>query len=148
MELRHANHCVYKIRYHIVFCMKYRNKLLNNDITNFLKITCSEIGERYSFVFDAIGCDGDHVHLFVGAEPKNSPSRVMQIIKNITARKIFKEYPEIRKQLWGGELWSDGGYIGTVGDGTTSDIITNYVQNQGNQEEKQAYKQMKIIDFN
>ena len=71
-----------------------------------------------------------------------------EIIKNITARKIFKEYPEIRKQLWGGELWSDGGYIGTVGDGTTSDIITNYVQNQGNQEEKQAYKQMKIIDFN
>ena len=71
----------------------------------------------------------------------------MQIIKSITARNIFKEFPEIRKQLWGGELWSDGGYIGTVGDGTTSDIIKNYVQNQGNEEEKQAYKQMKIIDF-
>ena len=131
----------------MVFCMKYRKKLLNEDITDFLKTTCSEIGERYYFEFDAIGCDGDHVHLFVGAEPKNSPSRVMQIIKSITARKIFKEYPEIRKQLWGGELWSDGGYIGTVGDGTTSDIIKNYVQNQGNEEEKQAYKQMKIIDF-
>jgi putative transposase len=78
---------------------------------------------------------------------KNSPSRVMQIIKSITAREIFKEYPGIRKQLWGGELWSDGGYIGTVGDGTTSDIIKNYVQNQGNEEEKQSYKQMKIIDF-
>jgi putative transposase len=71
----------------------------------------------------------------------------MQIIKSITARNLFKEFPEIRKQLWGGELWSDGGYIGTVGDGTTSDIIKNYVQNQGNQEEKQAYKQMRIIDF-
>jgi putative transposase len=71
----------------------------------------------------------------------------MQIIKSITARNIFKEFPEIRKQLWGGELWSDGGYIGTVGDGTTSDIIKNYVQNQGNQEEKQAHKQMRIIDF-
>jgi putative transposase len=131
----------------MVFCMKYRKKLLNNDIANFLKNICSEIGERYSFEFDAIGCDGDHVHLFVGAEPKNSPSRVMQIIKSITAREIFKEYPGIRKQLWGGELWSDGGYIGTVGDGTTSDIIKNYVQNQGNEEEKQSYKQMKIIDF-
>ena len=112
----------------MVFCMKYRKKLLNNDIANFLKNICSEIGERYSFEFDAIGCDGDHVHLFVGAEPKHSPSRVMQIIKSITARNIFKEFPEIRKQLWGGELWSDGGYIGTVGDGTTSDIIKNYVQ--------------------
>jgi putative transposase len=116
MELRHAKNCVYKIRYHIVFCMKYRKKILNNDITNFLKNICSEIGERYSFEFDAIGCDGDHVHLFVGAAPKDSPSRVMQIIKSITARKIFKECPEIRKQLWGGELCSDGEYIGTVGD--------------------------------
>ena len=147
MELRHANHCVYKIRYHMVFCMKYRKKLLNNDAANFLKHICSKIGERYSFEFDAIGCDGDHVHLFVGADPKYSPSRVMQIIKSITARNIFKEYPEIKKQLWGGELWSDGGYIGTVGDEKTSDIIKNYVQNQGDQEEKQAYKQMKIIDF-
>jgi putative transposase len=114
----------------MVFCMKYRKKLLNNDITNFLKNTCSRIGERHSFEFDTIGCYGDHEHLFVGAEPKNSPSRVMQILKSITSRKIFKEYPENRKQLWGGELWSDGGYIGTVGDGTTSDIIKNYVQNK------------------
>ena len=131
----------------MVFCMKYRKNLLNDDAVNFLKHVCSEIGERYSFEFDAIGCDGDHVHLFVGAEPKYSPSRVMQIIKSITAKNIFKEYPEIKKQLWGGELWSDGGYIGTVGDENTSDIITKYVQNQGDQEEKQAYKQMKIIDF-
>ena len=91
----------------MVFCMKYRKKLLNNDIANFLKNICSEIGERYSFEFDAIGCDGDHVHLFVGAESKYSPLRVMQIIKSITARNIFKEYPKIKKQLWGGELWSD-----------------------------------------
>jgi REP-associated tyrosine transposase len=68
----------------------------------------------------------------------------MQIIKSIIARKIFKEFPEIRKQLLDGELWSDGEYIGTLGDGTTSDIIKIYVPNQGNQEEKQAYKQMKI----
>jgi putative transposase len=131
----------------MVFCMKYRKKLLNNEILNFLKNVCSEIGERYCLEFDAIGCDGDHVHLFVGSGPKYAPSRVMQIIKSITARKIFKEYPEIRKQLWGGELWSDGGYIGTVGDGTTSDVIKNYVENQGTKEEKDAYKQMKLIDF-
>jgi putative transposase len=131
----------------MVFCMKYRKKLLNNDIANFLKNICSEIGDRYSFEFDAIGCDGDHVHLFVGAEPKKFSFKSDADIKSITAREIFKEYPGIRKQLWGGELWSDGGYIGTVGDGTTSDIIKNYVQNQGNEEEKQSYKQMKIIDF-
>jgi putative transposase len=132
----------------MVFCMKYRKKLLlDAEIISFLKTICFGIGERYCFEFDAIGTDGDHVHLFVGAEPKYSPSRVMQIIKSITARQIFKQYPEIKKQLWGSELWSDGGYIGTVGDGTTSDVIKSYIENQGNQEEKEAYKQMKIIDF-
>ena len=132
----------------MVFCIKYRKKLLlDAEIISFLKTICFGIGERYYFELDVIGTDGDHVHLFVGAEPKYSPSRVMQIIKSITARQIFKEYPEIKKQLWGGELWSDGGYIGTLGDGTTSDVIKNYVENQGNQEETEAYHQMKIIDF-
>ena len=71
----------------------------------------------------------------------------MQVTKSITARQIFKQYPEIKKQLLGGELWSDGGYIGIVGDGTTSDVVKNYIENQGNQEEKEAYNQMKIFDF-
>ncbi len=128
----------------MVFCMKYRkNFLLDAEIISFLKTICFEIGERYCFEFDAIGTDGYHVHLFVGAEPKYSPSKVMQIIKSITARQIFKEHPEIKKQLWGGER----GYIGAVGDGTTSDVIRNYVENQGNLEEDEAYKQMKILDF-
>jgi len=97
MELRHANHCVYKIRYHMVFCVKYRKKpLLDVELINFLKKICFEIGERYWFEFDAIGTDGDHVHLFVGVEPKYSSSKVMQILKSITARQIFKEYPEIK----------------------------------------------------
>jgi putative transposase len=100
MELRHANHCVYKIRYHMVFCVKYRkNLLLGTELFNFLKNVCFEISDRYCFEFDAISSDGDHVHLFVGAEPKYSPSKIMQIIKSITARQIFKQYSEIKKQL-------------------------------------------------
>lgn len=84
----------------MVFCVKYRKKLLLDlVIINFLKKICSEIGDRYCFEFDAIGTDGDHVHLFVGAEPKYSTLKVMQIIKSITARQIFKEHPEIKKQL-------------------------------------------------
>ena len=91
MEQRPANHCVYKIRYHIVFCVKYRKNLfLGTELINFLKNLCFEISKRYCFEFDAIGSDGDHAHLFVGAEPKYSPSKVMQIIKSITARQIFK----------------------------------------------------------
>jgi putative transposase len=113
-ELKHACHCVYKIKYHMVFCIKYRKKLLfDKDRVEFFKEICSEIGERYWFEFDAIGTDGDHVHIFVGAAPRYAPSRIMQIIKSITAKNIFKKYPYIKKQLWGGHFWSDGGYIGS-----------------------------------
>ena len=67
--------------------MRYRkNLLLGTELLIFLKNVCFEISERYCFEFDAIGSDGDHVHLFVGVEPKYSPSKIMQIIKSITAR--------------------------------------------------------------
>jgi putative transposase len=83
----------------------------------------------------------------VGAAPRYAPSKVMQAIKSITARMMFKKYPEIRKQLWGGEFWNDGGYIGTVGDGITEEIIRNYIEKQGTPEEKKVYEQMKILAF-
>ena len=132
----------------MVFCLKYRKKLLfGNDRIKFFKEICSEIGKRYWFKFDAIGTDGDHVHVFVGAAPRYAPSNVMQIIKSITAKNIFKKYPDIKKQLWGGHFWTEGGYIGTVGDGVTADIIKRYVEKQGTEEEKEAYSQMKLLDF-
>jgi putative transposase len=71
----------------------------------------------------------------------------MQIIKSITAKNIFKKHPEIKKQLWGGHFWSEGGYIGTVGDGVTADIIKDYVEKQGTDEEKEGFSQMKLLDF-
>ena len=148
IEVMKASHCAYKIRYHMVFSLKYRRKLLqNNDRINYIKSICSELGERYWFKFDAIGTDGDHVHIFVGAAPRYSPSKVMQIVKSITAREFFKKFPEVKKQLWGGEFWSDGGYIGTVGDGVMADTIRNYVETQGTAEEKEGYKQMNLLEF-
>jgi putative transposase len=89
-----------KIRHHTVFFMKYRKKtLLDNDIINYLKYIYTEIGKRYYFEFDAAGNDGDNVYLFVSAEPKYYLSRVMQIIQNIAAIKIFKEYYVIKKDI-------------------------------------------------
>ncbi len=102
VKLGRTNHCVYKIRYHMVLCIKDRKKLLSgNNKIEYFKYICSELGERYQFVFDAIGTDGDHIHIFVGAAPKHSPSRIMQIIKSITAREIFKRFPEIKKSTLG-----------------------------------------------
>ena len=132
----------------MVLCVKYRKKLLiDQERIDLLKNVCIEIGERYCFEFDAIGTDGDHVHVFVGSAPKYAPSRIMQVIKSITARQIFKAFPEIRKQLWGGEFWSDGGYIGTVGEGITAEIIRDYIERQGSNEEKEGYNQLKLFEF-
>jgi putative transposase len=112
-----------------------------------LKGIFSEIEKRYCFEFDAIGTDGDHVHIFVGAAPRYAPSRVMQILKSIAAKQMFKAFPEIKKELWGGEFWSDGGYIGTVGEGVTAEIIRDCIERQGTSEEKEGYKQMNLLDF-
>lgn len=132
----------------MVLCVKYRMQLLFvDDRFEFLKEICKGIEERYWFEFDSIGTDGDHVYMLVGAAPRYAPSRVMQIIKSITAIQLFKKYPEIKRQLWGGEFWSDGGYVGTVGDGITEEIIRNYIDQQGTPEEKEQYKQMKLLEF-
>ena len=132
----------------MVLSIKYRKKMLlpNNRIQR-LKEICSDLNKRYCFEFDAIGTDGDHVHIFVGSEPKYAPSKVMQIIKSITAKQIFKSFPEIKKELWGGEFWSDGGYIGTVGEGITAEIIRDYIEKQGTQEEKEGYRQLNFLEF-
>ena len=132
----------------MVLCIKYRKKMLlpSARIVK-LKEICTEIGKRYCFEFDAIGTDGEHVHIFIGSEPKYAPSKVMQIIKSITAKQIFRAFPEIKKEFWGGEFWSDGGYIGTVGEGITAEIIRNYIEQQGTSEEKEGYRQMNLLDF-
>ena len=127
----------------MVLCIKYRKKLLiNSDRINYIKFICSEIGKRYCFDFDAIGTDGDHVHIFIGAAPKYSPSKVMQILKSITAREFFKRFPEIKKLLWGGEFWSDGGHVDTVGDGRALEQVRKYVLEQGRNTE-----QLKLFEF-
>jgi putative transposase len=146
MKVQRASHCVYQIRYHMVFCVKYRRSLLVvEERCEYLKQVFREIGERYWFELEEMGTDGDHVHVFVGAAPKYSPSRVMQVLKSISAREMFTRFPELRKQLWGGELWSDGGYIGTVGDGVNSEVVSRYIQEQGSEEEKARVKQLRLF---
>ncbi len=115
----------------MVFVLKYRKKLITSKIFDFLKIIFKEIEERYYFKFDALGSDGDHLHIVVEGAPKYSPSTIMQMCKSITAIQTFKKFPEIREELWDGEFWSDGGHIDTVGDGRGLEDVKKYVRNQG-----------------
>ena len=132
MELMHACHCAYRIRYHMVFVLKYRKELITNEIFEFMKEICRGIEERYYLKFDAIGHEEDHIHILVRGAPRYSPSRIMQICKSILAIQIFKKFPKIKEEeLWGGEFWSDGGHVDTAGDGRGLDEIKNYILAQG-----------------
>ena len=150
MELGKTSHSVYKIRYHIVTAVKYRKALLNSAVEDCIKETLQGISERYEINIDEVGFDQNHIHIFCGAPPRISPLRVISIIKSITARQIFKNFPNLKKEeLWGGEFWSDGKYIGTVGEATSEKVIRKYIQNQSldKQEANDRMKQLKLFDL-
>ena len=105
MELGKASHCVHKIRYHMVTAIKYRKLLLNSEVEKCITETMKGISERYDIIIDELGFDQNHIHIFCGARPRMSPARIMNIIKSITARKVFERFPKLRKkELWGGEF--------------------------------------------
>ena len=144
MKIERACHCTYRIRYHMVFVLKYRKNLLLSKVPlEYLKELLDGIGERYWFNFEAIGVEENHFHIVVGAAPRYSPSNIMQIIKSISAKMIFKRFKEIKNELWGGEFWSDGGHIDTVSEFGGLEKIKKYVNEQG-RDEKQL-KLLKII---
>ena len=142
MDVRRACHCTYRIRYHMVFVVKYRKSLITTTVFDFMREVCEGIEKRYFLKFDAMGFEDDHVHVVVEGPPKYSPSRVMQICKSILAIQIFKEFSELKEELWGGEFWTDGGHIDTVGDGRGLDEVKKYVVNQGRKAE-----QLNIFEF-
>ena len=142
-ELQHACHKVYSIKYHMMFCVKYRKSLfLEDNVVSFFKEVLKNIGERHYLTFETVGIDENHVHLLVQAAPRYSPSRVVQIIKSISAIELFKKFPELKEDLWGGEFWNDAGYIGTVGEGVNADVVRNYIRKQG-----RSTEQLKLSDF-
>ena len=127
----------------MVMCVKYRKKmLLEQSRIEFLKEIMQGLALRYYFKFEAIGIDEDHLHVIVGAAPKYSPSQIMGTLKSWSAKLIFKKYPYLRKELWGGEFWSDGGHIDTVSEYGGLDRIKKYVKEQG-----RDVNQLKLSEF-
>ena len=124
--------------YHLVFPVKYRKKIIEDQISNFLKDICVEISERYEIQFIEIGTDEDHVHFLVQSVPTMSVDRLVRTIKSLTARMVFQSFPSIKKELWGGSFWTSGYYANTVGQYGNLEVIKNYVENQG-KEYKQVY---------
>ena len=130
-ELIRKKHNVSVLLYNLVCPTKYRKAVLTPDVDEKLKEICEEISLRYEIEFLEIGTDSDHVHFLVQSVPTYSPTKIVRTIKSITAKEIFRQMPEVKKQLWGGELWSDGYCISTVGAHSSEEAMKQHVRNQG-----------------
>jgi REP element-mobilizing transposase RayT len=117
--------------YHLVFPAKYRRAVVDEQVDMELRDVCLEIEKRYQVKFLEIGTDEDHVHFLIQSISRYSVTNLVTMIKSLTAREIFRRCPQVKKQLWGGEFWTDGYFASTVGRHGDEDTIGRYVEKQG-----------------
>ena len=121
--------------YHYVCPAKYRRVIFSDSVDKSLKEVCIEISKRFEIEFVEIGTDNDHVHFLIQSVPTMSPTQIIRTVKSITAKELFKLHPEIKAKLWGGEFWSKGYYVNTVGMHGDENTIQQYVKGQGTEKE-------------
>ncbi len=127
----HKSHNVTVLLYHLVFPAKYRRAVFDAAVDQALREVCLGIEARYQIKFLEIGTDKDHVHFLVQSVPTYSVTKLVTIIKSLTAREIFRRCPGVKKRLWGGEFWSDGYFASTVGRQGSGRTVGAYVKQQG-----------------
>jgi len=135
-EYIHKSHNVTVLMYHLVFPAKYRRAVFDDKVDQELRDVCLEIERRFEIKFLEIGTDENHVHFLVQSVPMYSVKKIVQMIKSLTAREIFRRRPEVKKKLWGGEFWSDGYFASTVGKHGDEAMISKYVKGQGGEYKK------------
>ena len=140
-HLIRKSHNVSIFVYHFVCPAKYRRAVIDEKVDQVVKEVCLDIAKRYEVEFLEIGTDRDHVHFLVQSVPSYSPTKIITMIKSFTAKEVFARVPSVKKQLWGGEFWTDGYFVGTVGQHATEEVIKQYVKNQGQEKE---YKQLHV----
>ncbi len=135
-EYIHKSHNVTVLLYHLVFPAKYRRAVFDAEVDSVLKDICLEIEKRYQIKFLEIGTDEDHMHFLVQSVPTYSVTKLVTIVKSLTAREVFRRCPQVKKQLWGGEFWTDGYFASTVDKHGDEQMIANYVKRQGKSYDK------------
>ena len=128
----HDRTCVYNINYHLIWCTKYRRRVLSEKISERLYELLKEIGDEKGFtVAEAKVGEEDHVHCFVSAPPKYSVTDIVRWLKGISGRHLLMEFPEISQKLWKGHLWNGSYFCETIGS-TSQDNILAYIERQKN----------------
>ena len=130
MALKSGGHTKYDLKYHFVWCPKYRRIVLKGNVGQYVAHVIYEVAERYDFEVVDLAVMPDHVHLFVSAAPENSPAQIIQVVKSITAREVFHRFPSVKRLLWGGALWERGYFVMSSGTGTTDEMIRRYIHEQ------------------
>jgi putative transposase len=143
-DYRHKKPNVSSLLYHIVCPAKYRRVIFDTEVDIVLKDVCLDIAKRYEIAFLEMGTDKDHVHFLVQSVPSYRPTTIVQSMKSLTAREIFHRVPTVKKRLWGGEFWSTGYVIRTVGRHGNETVIRPYVRQQG---QAQGYTQLHRQDI-
>ena len=144
MAIRRTSHAVYDTRYHLVWAPKYRKWILRGDIREYVERCFKEIAVINEFEIEAMEIAEDHVHIFLGFPPRYSISNVIKRFKGKTAREIFQMYPEVKRELWGGQFWEDGYFARTVGDKVTKDMIKKYIEYH-RKHEKSPQQQLELF---
>ena len=143
MALKRTSHTVYETKYHLVWAPKYRKWILRGDVRRRVTELFAEIAENHDMEIDTMEVAEDHVHLFVSFPPRLSISNVVGKLKSISAGVIFREYPEVKRELWGGHFWQTGYFVRTSGDQVTAEIIRNYIKYH--KKEEKSPSQMKLF---
>lgn len=120
---------VYSIKYHIVWCTKYRHKVLQGKIDDKLKEIINNIASDNSFTIEEIESDLDHIHLLINCSPQHYIPNIIKALKGVSARLLLKEFPELKKKLWGGHLWNPSYFVATVSE-NTEEQIREYIKSQ------------------
>lgn len=136
----HKSHNKTLLLYHLVCPIKYRRSVLSEAVEASLIEVCKNIANRYEIHFVEIGADENHVHFLIQSVPMLSVKSIAQTVKSITAKELFRLHPEVKEKLWGGNFWTSGYYVNTVGQYANEDVILKYIQNQG--ETKSNYKML------
>ena len=133
--------------YHLVFPTKYRRVVIDERVDKCIRDICIEIARRYEIHFVEIGTDKDHVHFLIQSVPNWSVSKLVTVLKSITAKSVFEMTPLLKKELWGSSLWTSGYYASTVGKQGNEYVISKYVKEQGRQNEYQQVHRDQLTLF-
>ncbi|MDD3032895.1 MAG: IS200/IS605 family transposase [Candidatus Pacebacteria bacterium] len=128
-QVYHGRGYVYSIQYHIVWCVKYRHKILDTIRENKLKEILNKIAKDNQFTILLINGDLDHIHLLIECSPQHYIPDIMKALKGVSARLMMKQYPQLKRKLWGGHLWNPSYFVATVSE-NTEEQIRNYINSQ------------------